>query len=39
MISAAGLEALVVPALVLTSVAPVVLIYLVWRDIQEKSLW
>lgn len=39
MISAAGLEALVVPALVLTCVAPVVLIYLVWRDIQEKSLW
>ncbi len=39
MISVEGLEALVVPALVLTCVAPVVLIYLVWRDVKEKTLW
>ncbi len=39
MISAAGLAALVWPALALTTVAPFVLIYLVWRDVKEKSLW
>ncbi len=39
MISVLGLEALVVPALALTCVAPVVLVYLVLRDIREKSLW
>lgn len=39
MISAWGLEALVVPALALTCVAPVVLIYLVWRDVRENKLW
>ena len=39
MISVIGLEALVLPALALTCVAPVVLIYLVLRDIREKSLW
>ncbi|SDE19421.1 hypothetical protein SAMN04488071_2257 [Kordiimonas lacus] len=39
MISAAGLSALVVPALALATVTPIVLIYLVWRDVKEKSLW
>ena len=39
MISVIGLEALVLPALALTCVAPVVLVYLVLRDIREKSLW
>jgi|GEM_PF-1401030 len=39
MISATGLAALVLPALVLTVAAPFVLIYLVWRDVKEKSLW
>ena len=39
MISAAGLAALVYPALALTCVTPFVLVYLVWRDVKEKSLW
>jgi hypothetical protein len=39
MISAFGLAALVIPALALTCTAPVALMYLVWRDIKEKSLW
>lgn len=39
MITALGLEVLVLPALALSAVAPVVLIYLVIRDIKEKSLW
>ncbi len=39
MISVLGLEAMVLPALALTCVAPVVLIYLVLRDIKENSLW
>lgn len=39
MISSLGLAALVYPALALTCVAPFVLIYFVWRDAKEKSLW
>lgn len=39
MITALGLAALVIPALLLTCVAPAVLIYLVVRDVKEKSLW
>lgn len=39
MISALGFAALVVPALALTCVAPIVLIYLVLRDMKENSLW
>ncbi len=39
MISALGLAAFVMPALALTCVAPIVLIYLVLRDVKENSLW
>ncbi len=39
MVSALGLEALVLPALVLTGVAPFALIYLVMRDVKDKTLW
>jgi hypothetical protein len=39
MISALGLELLVIPALALVSLAPIVLIALVIRDIKGKKLW
>lgn len=34
-----GFPLLVVPALILTSIALFVLIYLVWRDNKDKTLW
>ncbi len=39
MISATGLALFVVPALGLTCLAPVVLVYFVLRDVKEKTLW
>lgn len=39
MISAFGLSVLVVPALALSAVAPIILIYLTMKDVREKKLW
>lgn len=39
MITAFGLSSLVIPALLLTSIAPVILIYLVIKDFKEHKLW
>ncbi len=39
MISASTLASLVMPALVMTAIAPAVLVTLVWRDVKENKLW
>ncbi len=39
MISAAFLEMLVWPALILVSLSPVVLIGLLLKDVKDKTLW
>lgn len=39
MMTAAALKALIYPALALTSVTPVVLIYLVIKDVRSGKLW
>ena len=39
MISALGLELIVIPALALVSLSPIVLIVLVIRDIKGRKLW
>ncbi|GJM02116.1 MAG: hypothetical protein DHS20C08_06170 [Rhodomicrobium sp.] len=39
MISAAGLTALVIPAMVLTAIAFAALIYLIIKDQQNGNLW
>ncbi|WP_374763506.1 hypothetical protein [Yunchengibacter salinarum] len=39
MISAFALKALVIPAIGLAAAAPVILIWLVWRDSKGGRLW
>ena len=39
MMPAWGFPVLVVPSLILTTIALAVLVYLVWRDSKDKTLW
>lgn len=39
MISATLMQAIIWPALILSAVAPLLLIWLVYRDIRNRKLW
>lgn len=39
MITAYGLSLFVLPALALSAVTPIILIYLMLKDLKEKKLW